>query len=300
MKINRLLGILTTLLQNDRVTAQKLAEKFEVSTRTIGRDIDILCQAGIPVITYQGVGGGISIAKAFRLDKSVLTVDELLGIIAGLKGIGSVSERSQIELTLDKLGANTNTVVSMGKPVVIDLASHYKEELSKKIDLIKQAILSSRLIKFNYYYEKGKSHRSIEPYFLTFNWDSWYVFGFCLKRQDWRLFKLVRLWDLYLSDESYTLREIPQEKKDLNIWYTDDIKLIAIFDASQKYKLIETYGIHCYTETAEGLRLEVTFTNYDYLLSWLLSFGSMVKVLEPISIKEDIRIVAKNILSLYE
>src|SRR5215510_12130999 len=109
MKLDRLIGILTSLLQNDpghangRVTAPELAEKFEVSRRTIGRDIDTLCMAGIPVVTYQGSGGGISIADGFKLDKSVLTADELSGIIAALKGIGSVSQQPYIERTLDKL-----------------------------------------------------------------------------------------------------------------------------------------------------------------------------------------------------
>ena len=112
MKLDRLLGILTTLLQNDRMTAPELAEKFEVSRRTIGRDIDALCIAGIPVVTHQGIGGGISIAEGFKLDKSVLTADELSGMIAALKGIGSISPQSNIERTLDKLHANASSVGS--------------------------------------------------------------------------------------------------------------------------------------------------------------------------------------------
>jgi len=81
MKLDRLLGILTTLLQNDRVTAPELAEKFEVNRRTIGRDIDTLCGAGIPIVTHQGVGGGIAIAEGFKLDKSVLTADEMTALL---------------------------------------------------------------------------------------------------------------------------------------------------------------------------------------------------------------------------
>ena len=94
MKLDRLLGILTTLLQKERTTAPELAAKFEVSRRTIGRDIDALCIAGIPVATHQGSGGGLSIAEGFKLDKSVLTTDELSDIIAALKGIGSVSAKA--------------------------------------------------------------------------------------------------------------------------------------------------------------------------------------------------------------
>jgi len=299
MKIDRLLGILTLLLQNERVTAPFLAEKFEVNRRTIGRDIDALCGAGIPVVTHQGTGGGISIADGFKLDKSILTASELSGIIAALKGIGSVSEQSRIERTLDKLGANSDAVVSLSEPVVIDLASHHKSHLTEKIEAIKQAILDRRLIEFVYYYEKGESHRSVEPYLVVFHWTSWYVFGFCLKRMDWRMFKLTRLWGLTISDEIFTLRDIPPEKRDFNNHLTDDVKLVALFDKSVKYQLVEAYGPHCYCETDEGLYFETGFTNRDFMISLLLGFGDKVKVLQPSDIAVEIQATAKNILSRY-
>ena len=297
MKLYRLLGILTALLQNDRVTAPSLAEKFEVTRRTIARDIDTLCEAGIPVITYQGSGGGISIADGYKLDKSILTADELSGIIAAVKGMGSVSEPSQVERTLDKLGANAGAA---REPVVIDLASYYKESLAPKIEQIKRAVLEARIIEFDYYSDKGEGRRRMEPHFVTFQWSSWYVFGFCLERLDWRLFKLARLWNLQTRDERYSPREIPPEKRDFNVMYTDDIKLVAVFDPSEKYRLIESYGPDSFTETADGLRFEFGFTGMDYLVSWLLGFGDKVKVLEPASVAERIRDTAKKIFSRYE
>lgn len=300
MKLDRLLGILTVLLQNDRMTAPELAEKFEVNRRTIGRDIDALCQAGIPIVTHQGVGGGIAIAEGFKLDKSILTADELSGIVAALKGLGSVSERSNVERTLDKLHANSDAVVSMREPVIIDLASHYKGQLTGKIQTIKRAILGARLIEFDYIYEKGESHRCIEPYFVIFQWSSWYVFGFCTERQDWRMFKLLRLWNLTLCDESYTPREIPPDRRDFGMNFPDDIKLVALFDRSEKYKLIETYGLNCYTDTDDGLRLEIGFTNRDFLINWLLGFGGKVKVVEPDYIVEELITAAENILTRYK
>jgi len=300
MKLDRLLGILTILLQNDRVTAPELAEKFEVNRRTISRDIDKLCQAGIPIVTLQGNGGGIEIAEGFRLDKSVLTADELSGIIAALKGIGSVWESSNVERALDKLHANSDAVISMREPVIIDLASEYKGQLTEKIELIKRAVLGTSLIEFDYYYEKGESHRRIEPYFVIFKWTEWYVFGFCPERQGWRMFKLLRLWNLKLCDEKYTPREIPPEKQEMGLEYTDDIKLAALFDPSVKYQLIETYGLDCYTETKDGLRFEDHFINRSFLISWLLSLGDKVKVLEPKEIEEEIKAIAKNILSRYK
>jgi predicted DNA-binding transcriptional regulator YafY len=300
MKLDRLLGILTTLLQSDRVTAPELAEKFEVSRRTIGRDIDALCIAGIPVVTHQGVGGGISIAEGFKLDNSVLTTDELSGIIAALKGIGSVSKQSNIERTLDKLRANSDTIVSMREPIIIDLSSFYKGQLTEKIEIIKRAVLETRLIEFDYYYDKGECRRRIEPHFVIFQWSAWYVFGFCLERQDWRLFKLLRLWNLTVSDERFTQRDIPPEKRDFNAVYCENIKFAALFDKSEKYRIIEIYGLDCFTETDEGLRFEFWFTDREYLVNWLLGFGGRVKVLEPDYIAEDLKAAAENILGRYK
>lgn len=301
MKLDRLLGILTILLQKERVTAPFLAEKFEVTRRTIGRDIDALCQAGIPVVTQQGSGGGISIAEGFKLDKNILTTDELSGIITALKGLGSVFDQSNIEKTLDKLSANKDTVLSLRESVIIDLSSYYKGSLTEKIEQIKKAIQQQQLIEFDYYYVKGLSHRRIEPYFAIFQWSAWYVFGYCTDRKDFRLFKLQRLWQLHICDETFTWRDIPAERRDFGAHLPDDKLLVALFDPNASYQLIEAYGLDCYTETESGLlRLEIGYTNKSFMISWLLSFGSKVKVLEPPDMVEDLRNEAKNIFISYE
>jgi len=301
MKIDRLLGILTVLLQTDRITAPELAEKFEVNRRTISRDIDTLCQAGIPIVTHQGAGGGISIMEGFKLDKSILTKGELSGIIAALKGIGSVTEESQIEKTLDKLGANSEAVISLAEPIVIDLGSfhNYKGDLTKKIENIKKAILDRRIIEFDYYYDKGESHRKIEPYLVMFQWSSWYVYGYCLERLDWRMFKLNRLWNLNVSDKLFETRELPQEESEYNSYFEDGTRLIALFDKSVKYQLIELYGFESFEETDEGLLFEIDYVNKNLILGWLLSFGDKVEVIEPDDIINDIKAVATTILKRY-
>ncbi len=300
MKIDRLLGILTILLQNERVNAPYLAAKFEVSRRTIGRDVDALCQAGIPIVTRQGEGGGISIAEGYKLDKSILTTDELTGIIAALKGIGTVTDTSQIERTLDKFSVSKDAVVSLQEPIVIDLASHYRGSLSPKIKMVKEAVINHQLIEFDYYYEKGLSHRRIEPYYVIFHWSAWYVFGYCTAREDWRLFKLGRLWELKILPETYVQREIPEDKRNLNAVFTDDNILKALFDSTVRYQLIDDYGLYCYTETVEGkLLLEVGYTNKDYILKWLLGFGDKVKVLEPLVLAEELKATAIKIFHNY-
>lgn len=178
MKIDRLIGIITILLRQDKTTAPELAERFEVSRRTINRDIEDICKAGIPIVATQGYGGGLSIADDYKIDKSLLTVEELQTILTGLKGIDSVSETSHFAKLLDKFSSKGNRVIAEDM-IIIDLASHYQAALTAKIETIKRAIWSQNLISFRYYYGQGESDRKIEPYRLVFKWSSWYVFGFC-------------------------------------------------------------------------------------------------------------------------
>lgn len=301
MKIDRLLGIVTILLQRDKVTAPELARRFEVSRRTIHRDIDDICKAGIPIITYQGGDGGISIADGYKLDKSVLSVDELQSIITGLKSLGSVSDMSRIERLISKLSPKSEAVVSIKDSILIDLSSHYKSSLSEKISLLKSAISGNKLVSFDYYSEKGISNRTIEPYFITFKWTSWYVFGYCRDRNGFRLFKLNRLWRHRVLDEIFAPREIPAEEFDLNDYFTDENKITILFDKSVEYRLVEEYGPDCYTVMEDGsLKFSVGYTNRDYIISWVLGFGEKARIVEPIDLANEFKEKAKNIVRNYE
>ncbi|MCX8131585.1 MAG: YafY family transcriptional regulator [Clostridia bacterium] len=301
MKIDRLLGIITVLLQRDKVTAPELAKKFEVSRRTIHRDIDDICKAGIPIITYQGGDGGISIAHGYKLDKSVLTIDELHSIIAGLKSIGSVSDSARIEGLILKLSPKTEAVVSVKDSIIIDLSSHYKSSLSEKISLIKSAIKENKLVSFDYYSEKGLANRTIEPYFITFKWTSWYVFGYCRNRNNFRLFKLNRLWRHGVLDEVFVPREVPSEEFDLDDYFTDENRITILFDKSLEYRLVEEYGPDCYQIMEDGrLKFSVGYTNRGYMVSWVLGFGDKAKVIEPVDLVNEIKEKAKNIIRNYE
>jgi len=301
MKIDRLLGIITVLLQREKVTAPELALKFEVSRRTINRDVEDICKAGIPIITYQGGDGGISIAEGYKIDKTVISVDELQNIMAGLKSLESVSESSEIKRLIMKLSPNKPATVSMKDKVIIDLASHYKNSLSDKISLFKSAISQSRLVGFDYYSNKGISKRSIEPYFITFKWSSWYIYGFCTSKKEFRLFKLNRLWNQLLTEEHFEPQDIPNEDYNFDNYFNDEIRIIILFDKAVEYLLVEEYGPNSYETTDEGkLRFSVGFTNRDHMIRWILSFGNKATVIEPIEIKEQIKDIAKNILSNYE
>ena len=208
MRLNRLIGIITTLQQKGKVTAPYLAEKFEVSRRTIARDIEDICRAGIPIVTTQGSGGGISIMDGFTIDTTVLTEDELQAIFAGISSLDSVSKRPSNASLRDKLGGQLETM----DHIVIDLASFYKGSLSEKIELLKSAISEHRQVSFRYYYNRGEEIKCIEPALIVFKWTSWYVFGYCPDRTDFRMYKLNRLWELEMLDTTFQPREIPREK----------------------------------------------------------------------------------------
>lgn len=299
MKIDRLIAILTCLLQNEKITAQELAQRFEVSHRTILRDIDSLALAGIPIVTTQGNNGGISIMNGYKLDKSLLTIEELQNIIIGLKGLGSVSKTSNIEQLIQKLSPNSNAMVSLNDHIFIDLSSYYKDNLSEKIKLIKQAISEKRMIEFDYYYDKGIVRRKIEPYFIQFKWSSWYVFGWCCERENFRLFKLNRLYQLLITDENFLTRPISIDEANRNTEFSEEYEAEFLFDKSVRFRLIEDYGLNCYTETDKGLYLKLNYTNRSYIINWILGFGDKVTVLEPQDIKDELKQIAKNIFDKY-
>ena len=148
MKIDRLIGILSVLLQEEKVTAPLLAERFEVSRRTINRDIEALCKAGIPISTSQGIGGGIRIMDGYRMDRTILTSRDMQMMIAGLRSLDSVSGSHYYSQLMEKIKAGSSEFVSGSESILIDLSSWYKDSLTVKIELIQDAIESKRLLDF--------------------------------------------------------------------------------------------------------------------------------------------------------
>ncbi len=300
MKIDRLLGIVMILLQREKVTAPYLAERFEVSRRTINRDIEDLCMAGIPIVTTQGGNGGITIAEGYRIDKSVLTRDELQTLIAGLKGLDSITKEKQSEQLMNKFFVCQDSVVSLRDSIIIDLSSHYKSHLTDKIALLREAIRNNRIVRFRYCSSKGDEIRQVEPYYLTFRWSAWYLYGYCKDRKDYRLFKLNRIWELEGRDEYFEPGDIPEDRQDLDQYFTDDIQITVLFDQEVRYRLIEEYGPGCYSVTKEGgLLFSSGFTNRDFVIGWLLSFGDKAKVIEPRELCQELKEIAEGIIKNY-
>lgn len=291
MKIDRLLGILTTLLERESVTAPELAERFEVSRRTINRDIDTLDRAGFPIVTRQGVGGGISLLEGFRFDGKVIRKGEMEKIVTGLKGLASISSNSSIDLLLSRLGSQSDEAIS------IDLSSFYKGSLSEKIELFSRAINEQLCVKITYFSPEGEDERIIEPLQIHFRWSNWYLSAYCRLREDFRYFKLNRLWNVELTGTAFDRRDNPEEKEEPGQHLKDEIPLEVLFDKSVKYLVVEAYGPSSFTQIDEDkLHFKRGYTNHDFILSWLLGFGDKAKVLKPESLAQEIREIAENIL----
>jgi predicted DNA-binding transcriptional regulator YafY len=302
MKVERLLGIITVLLNNDKVKARDLAEKFEVSIRTIRRDIDDICKAGIPIVTFQGGDGGISIADGYKLDKSILTSQELENILIGLKGIESISENNNIKLLLEKFSPKNEDVISVNNNIFIDLASFYKTSLSNKIGLLRKAMNSKNEVVFDYFTSSGMSERQIEPYFITFKWSAWYVFGYCRLREDFRLFKLNRMGTLKLSDMKFMPRDIPGGRTQFDdIFSENEQTAVLLLDRSLEYEVVDNYGTGSYEITQDNrIKLNLQYSNYDFAIKTIQGFGDKVEVLSPDKIIEDLKRNAENILKMYK
>lgn len=301
MKIDRLIGILSILLQKDTVTAPYLAEHFEVSRRTINRDIEALGQAGIPIVTRQGAGGGISIMDNYKMDRTVLTNAEMQDILAGLRSLDSVNGTNRYGQLMEKLSVGSSDFMAGDQSVLIDLSAWYKDSLAPKIELIRSAIDRQLELTFYYYSPSGESQRTIEPYYLIFRWSSWYVWGWCQTRESYRLFKLNRMDQLSLSGSSFTRRAVPLPDLRNERIFPGGIRVKALFEPRCKWRLVEEFGTACFEEQPDGrLLFQADYTDKENLVTWLLSFRDQVVLLEPEDIREELLRSLRIILARYE
>ena len=301
MKIDRLIGILSILLQEEKVTAPKLAEKFEASRRTINRDIEDLCRAGIPIRTEQGAGGGICIMDNYRMDRTLLTSKDMQMILAGLRSLDSVSGSRYYGQLMEKIKAGSSDFVSGRDSILIDLSSWYKDSLAPKIEMIQTAIEEKWLLSFCYYGPKGEGGRKIEAYYLIFKWSSWYVWGWCLEREDFRLFKLNRMDKLEITDEKFVPRNVPMPNLSNERIFPCRIQVKAVFEPQTRWRLVEEFGPACFEEQKDGkLLFHCAYTDEENMLQWLLTFRDQVRVLEPENIRGELLKIAEGMMEIYK
>ncbi len=305
MKLDRMLYIITYLLNHRKVRAQELADQFEVSVRTIYRDIDAISQAGIPIVTYQGMDGGIGLVEGFKLDRNLLTGEEISKIVNALNGVQSISEDKKIKLLIEKLTGITSDkeMIPTGNEIMIDLSSWNRyDQLSKSIRRIKDAIRDRRMIRFLYYTNETLTERLAEPYQIIFKESNWYLYAFCRLRNDFRLFKLRRMSGLEILDESFAPRPFSVEDLRWEESYdkNDQMEITVLFDPVMKYSVDDIFGVENYEYTDDG-RLRVTFLMPAgaWLPGFLLGFGDKAEVVEPSELREKISRMAEDVAKVY-
>ncbi|MBC1497909.1 YafY family transcriptional regulator [Listeria welshimeri] len=209
MKIERLIGIIMLLLQRELVSASEMATMFEVSKRTIFRDIDTLMMANIPIYTIAGTKGGIGIMPTYKVDKKLLTAEDLTAIIASLDGMEQLLSSAETKKTLQKM---KNMLDHSSEPpkssISLDFSNlSMKKELNAKVESLYLAIKKHHLVELSYIDRAGKQTiRRTEPYHLLFRNRSWYLQGYSLERNDFRTFKMSRIVELKTLEETFEAR----------------------------------------------------------------------------------------------
>lgn len=304
MKIDRLVAITTILLNKGTVTAKELAERFEVSTRTIYRDIEDLSAAGVPVYAHQGNGGGISIMEDFSLDRAMVTDRERESILLALKTLQAVNY-PEVDRVLDKLGAIFKNTAATDW-VEIDFSpwgSGPEEKL--KFQVIRKGILERLVLHFEYLSPDGKrSSRTVEPMKLLFKARAWYLWAWCRSKNAFRTFRLTRMRDVVLTDQNFTRRddgskiESPEENPpDQKEW----VNLRLRFKPGVAYRLYDDFNEAMIKRNEDGsLELNLRFPEDEWVYGYLLSFGPDLEVLEPEYIRKLLCERMRQALGAYE
>lgn len=299
MKDNRLFRILYYILQKGKVTASELADKFEVSVRTIYRDIDSISCAGIPIYALQGKDGGIEIAEDFVLSKSLLSENEKQQIMSALQGLDNTTVQHENEL-LTKLSAlfkmkNTSWIE-------VDFNNWQNNKLYERtFNGIKSAILSKNIVSFTYFSSNEKeTSRRVKPVRLLFKSQDWYLYAFCLLRNDFRYFKLSRIKNLEIHTEKFDdsfedvilKKEIPHEN-------TVHIHIKVKFDRKVAFRVYDELNGKIIEDNDGNLYSEIEITNDYNLYNYIFSFGDGAEVLEPKEIRMQIKEMINKMAEKY-
>ena len=309
MKIDRLISIILILLDRNKVSAKELADKFEVSLRTIYRDIDTINMSGIPIISTSGINGGFQIMEQYKLDKKVFSASDIVTLLRGLESVSSVLSRQEIINTFVKvqslIPADTANEIELKKSqILIDLQPWKgNAKLQNYLKVINDAMESQRVISFEYYDRVGKrSERTVEPYRLMLKVDSWYIQGYCFEREDFRLFKLVRMSNLQILNETFTTRKTPPIISE----FTDkmnkrQITVKLLIHESARDKVMEYCGLENVVPDKEHYYIALLpFIQDDSGFNLILSFGDKCECLEPLEVREELMRRINSLSQIYK
>ena len=297
MKDNRLFRILYYILEKEKVTANELADKFEVSVRTIYRDIDSISSVGVPIFTTQGKGGGIKIDNEFILNKSLFDTNEKEQIIAALQGLEKTNEAYKSEL-ITKLSALFK--IKNSNWIEIDFTSWGSNNTYQDLfNTLKIAIINKNIISFSYNSSKAeKINRKVKPIRLLFKEQDWYLYAFCLLRNDFRYFKLSRIKDLEVLAINYEDNfENAVLKKELK--YENIVNIKLKFDKSVAFRVYDEFNEAIEEDEKGNLYVEIKIPNNYKLYNYIFSFGSNVEILEPKEIRNQFKNMINEIAKKY-
>lgn len=299
MQINRLFEIIYILLDKKSVTARELAEHFGVSRRTICRDIDALSMAGIPIYTERGKGGGIRLLPGFVLNKSILSEGEQNEILSALHGLSNIKtdNTNQILRKMSTIfGKNTTNWME------VDFSGlHHENDFWRDF---KTAILERRIVRFDYYNSYGeKTFRHVEPMQVWFKSKSWYLKGFCLTKQDMRLYKLSRIKNLIVTDEIFSVRDSLTISGNPIYSNCEGLQIAAIklrVDSERAYRVYDDFYESMVEKQPDGsFIITVSWPEDNWLYGLILSYGKHIEVIEPEHIRNFMKDEAQKILEKY-
>ena len=299
LQTSRLFEIIYLLMNKDRVTAKELAERFGVSTRTIYRDIDTISLAGIPVYTEKGKGGGISLLPDFVLNKSILSEEEQGEILASLQGLTQI-QSADADHVLRKLSTVFNKTAA--KWLEVDF-SDWSFEQQDFWGGFKSAILQKRVVAFDYYNSYSeKTHRRVEPIQLWFKSRAWYLKAYDLNKRALRLFRLSRVRNMHVTDETFVERNLLIEETSTTPSTSQrlDVTLRLRIKPEMAHRVLDEFASVVEEQKADGSYIvSLCWPEDAWVYGTILSFGEYIEVLEPARIREIIRDKAKKIVEQY-
>jgi len=309
MKIDRLVSIIMILLDKKRIGAQELADMFEVSPRTIYRDIDAINMAGIPIRSTSGVGGGFEIMQKYKIDKNVFSTADLSAILMGLSSLSNMVRGDELVNALAKVKSfipadRAKDIELRANQICIDLSAWVgNRNIQPYLEIIKTALQENRLLSFEYVAHHGnKTTRTAEPYQLVLKSSHWYFQGYCHKRNDFRLFRLSRISNLQMKEETFTPRDFQKKILDFEeIFETTPIRIKIRIHKSVMDRVLDYCAYEHFSPDDYGHYIvNFPFIENDYNYDILLSFGSKCECLEPIHIRAEMKHRVHDIAALYE
>lgn len=290
MRIDRMLAIVVILLNRRKITAKELAQRFEVSLRTVYRDINALNLAGIPVISIQGTGGGYELPDNYKFNKQFMSISDLRSILVALKGINAVLDDDDIEMIFEKVQSllpevERQSPASKSDMIIFDTQGWgSRDKTGTKIQQLYEAIKNRRLIRIRYVDSYGRaSQRQVEPLTLIMKGFGWYLYSYCRKRNDSRLFKLSRIKQIKVLEAVFERKNRAYSKTDTR-WMSKETFIDVVLKFSIRVKhLVEDYfdDAQVLEESDRWFTIKATLPDGEWLIGMILSYGPMVEVLEP-------------------